>query len=164
MADKEGGEFRPGQAYLVGGNTKVFGAALYDYDKKTLRKSFMRACVSRLAIATRTWNLLSGGERLYFCARRTWQDPTEPRPPARTLIRSYHRNRAWWKCSTNSKDGLKTLSLPIGVQRFEDDCATSCIRCNTCDGFPCMVNAKGSRTECLIHALAHSNVNAFNQC
>src|ERR1035437_8899691 len=31
---KEGAEFRPGQAYLVGGNTKVFGAALLRLRKR----------------------------------------------------------------------------------------------------------------------------------
>jgi choline dehydrogenase-like flavoprotein len=40
-------------------------------------------------------------------------------------------------------EGLHPFHLPVAIRRNEDQPFLSeCIRCNTCDGFPCLVNAK----------------------
>jgi choline dehydrogenase-like flavoprotein len=160
---KEGGEFRPGQAYLVGGNTKVFGAALLRLRKKDFEEIAYEDGISP------AWPITyeelephyQEAERLYFVHGQRGEDPTEP-PASKPfpypklsqeprMLEVYNQLRSL---------GIKAFHLPIGVQRFEDNIAGSpCIRCNTCDGFPCLVNAKGDAEQaCLIHALRHPNV------
>jgi choline dehydrogenase-like flavoprotein len=50
--------------------------------------------------------------------------------------------------------------MPVGVMRDDDRPAQSrCIRCDTCDGFPCLVSAKAdAQVICVDPALAHPNV------
>src|SRR5207248_7085504 len=49
---------------------------------------------------------------------------------------------------------------PLGVMLDEKNPQKSpCIRCNTCDGFPCLVNAKAdAHICCVVPALRHDNV------
>jgi choline dehydrogenase-like flavoprotein len=56
--------------------------------------------------------------------------------------------------------GLHPFPLPNGIIVDEADRAHSpCIRCETCDGFPCLVNAKAdAHIACIEPALAHPNV------
>lgn len=38
--------------------------------------------------------------------------------------------------------GLKPFHVPLGIMLDEKNRRTSqCIRCSTCDGYPCLVNA-----------------------
>jgi choline dehydrogenase-like flavoprotein len=50
--------------------------------------------------------------------------------------------------------------VPLGIRLDEKDSRTSkCIRCNTCDGFPCLVHAKSdAQTICVDPALRYPNV------
>jgi len=111
----------------------------------------MRAVVSRLAIAYRLEPYYQEANLLFVHANL--RDPTDPPPPARTLIELSQEPRMC-EVSTNSKDGLKTLSPPIGVQRFEDDLRNSPCIPATPARVPCMLNAKRTPNELLIHALA----------
>jgi len=56
--------------------------------------------------------------------------------------------------------GYKPFHLPVGVMLDEDHREKSpCIRCGSCDGFPCLVNAKAdSQVVCVDPALKYSNV------
>src|SRR5207247_10199958 len=56
--------------------------------------------------------------------------------------------------------GLKPFHTPLGVMLDEKNPQKSpCIRCNTCDGFPCLVNAKAdAHICCVVPALRHDNV------
>jgi choline dehydrogenase-like flavoprotein len=56
--------------------------------------------------------------------------------------------------------GLRPFPLPVGIFLNEQDPRKSpCIRCNTCDGFPCLVDAKADADVVGVRpALAHSNV------
>ncbi len=39
--------------------------------------------------------------------------------------------------------GYKPYPVPLGVKLNETDrLRSACIRCDTCDGFPCLINAK----------------------
>ena len=89
------------------------------------------------------------------------EDPTEPRAsapykyPALThepRIQELHED--WQKC------GYKPFHLPVGVMLDEDHREKSpCIRCGSCDGFPCLVNAKAdSQVVCVDPALQYQNV------
>ena len=160
---QEGGEFRPGQAYLVGGNTKVFGAALLRLRKKDFEEITYEDGVSP------AWPIsyeelepyYQEAERLYFVHGERGEDPTEPPAPKPFAYPKLSQEPRMLEVFNQLKAlGLKPFHLPIGVQRFEDNLKDSpCIRCNTCDGFPCLVNAKGDAEQaCLIHALKHTNV------
>jgi choline dehydrogenase-like flavoprotein len=56
--------------------------------------------------------------------------------------------------------GHRPFHTPLGVKLNERDRhASACIRCNTCDGFPCLVNAKADAQTCAVDpALEHANV------
>ena len=56
--------------------------------------------------------------------------------------------------------GLKPFHVPLGIKLNEKNRhASQCIRCNTCDGYPCLVDAKSDAQVCCVDpALAHSNV------
>jgi choline dehydrogenase-like flavoprotein len=56
--------------------------------------------------------------------------------------------------------GLRPFHVPLGVMLDErDPRASACIRCETCDGFPCLVNAKADAQVCAVdRALRHPNV------
>jgi choline dehydrogenase-like flavoprotein len=160
---KEGGEFRPGQAYLVGGNTKVFGAALLRLRQKDFQEiAYEDGLSPAWPITYETLEpYYNEAERLYFVHGERGEDPTDPpasRPYAYPKLSQEPRMLEVFNQLKGL--GLKPFHLPIGVQRFEDSIRSSpCIRCNTCDGFPCLVNAKGdAERSCLIHALTHTNV------
>ncbi|HXF76924.1 MAG TPA: GMC family oxidoreductase, partial [Methylomirabilota bacterium] len=55
---------------------------------------------------------------------------------------------------------LSPFHTPLGVMLDEKNPLTSkCIRCNTCDGFPCLIHAKSDAQVCAVDpALQHLNV------
>jgi choline dehydrogenase-like flavoprotein len=54
------------------------------------------------------------------------------------------------------RQGLHPYSLPLGIDLGEDG---TCIRCGTCDGFPCRVGAKSDAdVRCVRPAIATGNV------
>jgi choline dehydrogenase-like flavoprotein len=56
--------------------------------------------------------------------------------------------------------GLTPFHVPLGIQLDEENQrASKCIRCATCDGFPCLVNAKSDAQVCAVDpALERPNV------
>src|SRR5205807_10053027 len=58
------------------------------------------------------------------------------------------------------RSGLKPFHVPVGVMLDEKSPNKSrCIRCNTCDGFACLVGAKSdAQVVCIDEAIKHSNV------
>ena len=56
--------------------------------------------------------------------------------------------------------GLRPFHTPLGVMLNEKDShASHCIRCETCDGFPCLVDAKSDAQVCAVDpALQYDNV------
>lgn len=63
----------------------------------------------------------------------------------------------WQRC------GYQTFHLPVGVMLNEEQKEQSaCIRCSTCDGFPCLVNDKAdSQVVCVDPELQYPNVTFF---
>ena len=160
---KEGKPFRPGQAYLVGGQTKVYGAALVRLRKEDFGELHYEDGVSP-AWPIRYEDIepyYNEAERLYFVHGQHGEDPTEPpasKPYAYPKLSHEPRIQEIFEQLKGEK--LHPFHLPIAVKRFEDDLRNSpCVRCNTCDGFPCPMNAKGdAEISCLAHALTYSNV------
>lgn len=161
--DKDGRQFHPGIHYYVGGNTKVYGAALLRFRKEDFGEIRHHGGISP------AWPIGYGdlepyytrAERLYHVHGQRGLDPTEPPasqpypyPPVR------HEPRIQELFDDLRRVGHKPFFLPLGLLLDEESPQRSvCIRCDTCDGFPCLVNAKAdSHITCVEPALAHPNV------
>src|SRR5205823_11660826 len=93
-------------------------------------------------------------ERIYGVHGQRSEDPTEPPhsspypfPPL--PHEPYIAELAERLC----KQGLHPYHMPMGVDRRPGG---RCIRCKTCDGFPCQVLAKGDADVCAIRPALQS--------
>jgi choline dehydrogenase-like flavoprotein len=144
--DKDGNELHPGMSYFVGGNTKVYGAALFRLREKDFEKYQHRDGISP------EWTLkykdfepyYVQAEKLYQVHGKSGEDPTEP---FRTQEFPYpavsHEPRIQEVSDILKGKGLHPYHTPVGIHLNEAQrYLSACIRCNTCDGFPCLVQAK----------------------
>ncbi len=161
--DKGGKTFHPGIHYYVGGNTKVYGAALLRFRMEDFGEVRHHGGISP------AWPIsyadlepyYTQAEHLYHVHGEHGVDPTEPPasgpypyPPVR------HEQRIQELYEDLRRLGHQPFSVPLGLRLDEDHPERSaCIKCNTCDGYPCLVNAKSdAQITCVDPALAHSNV------
>jgi choline dehydrogenase-like flavoprotein len=157
--DGDGRSFRPGIQYFVGGNTKVYGAALARMRREDFAEYRLEDGVSP------AWPITyddlepyyGRAERLYRVHGVTGEDPTEPPrsspypfppvPDEPVIAELRARLR---------RQGLHPYSLPLGIDLAEEG---TCIRCGTCDGFPCRVGAKSDAdVRCVRPAIESPNV------
>ena len=139
-------DLHPGTGYWVGGNTKVYGAALF----RLRARDFER--IQHAEGVSLEWPISYSDMEPYYCeAERLYQvhgkmglDPTEPyRSEEYPYKEVSHEPRIQELHDDLVKKGLHPFYLPLGVKLNEADAIKSeCIRCNTCDGFPCMLHAK----------------------
>jgi choline dehydrogenase-like flavoprotein len=162
--DADGGELHPHTNYWVGGNTKFFGAALF----RLRREDFGE--IKHWGGMSPAWPIsyddemepyYSLAERLYHVHGLRGEDPTEPpasapypHPPVS------HEPRMQQLSDDFVALGLRPFHVPLGVMLNERDRRASlCIRCDTCDGHPCLLHAKSdAQVICVDPALQHSNV------
>ena len=161
--DQDGGEFHPGTHYNVGGNTKFYGAALIrlrEEDFGELRH------VDGLSPA---WPLryeelepyYTQAEHLYHVHGERGRDPTEPAASAPYKYPAVsHEPRLQEIHDGFQRQGCRPFPMPVGIMLNEQRPEQSrCIRCDTCDGFPCLVQAKAdAHVVCVMPALEHPNV------
>jgi choline dehydrogenase-like flavoprotein len=144
--DKEGEPFRPGTGYWVGGNTKVYGGALF-----RLRERDFEQVVHAGGISPE-WPLkyqdfapyYTKAEKLYEVHGQRGTDPTEP-PSADPypFPAISHEPRIQEIHNALQGKGWHPFPLPLAIKLNEvDRHLSACIRCNTCDGFPCLVRGK----------------------
>jgi len=166
--DRHGKELHPHTNYYVGGNTKFFGAALFRLRKEDFGEIRHSGGVSP------AWPLsydelepyYTRAEQLYHVHGQRGEDPSEP--PAST---SYphppvsHEPRMQQLSDDFARLGLRPFHTPLGIMLDEQNPHKSrCIRCNTCDGFPCLVYAKSdAQVVCVDPALEHHNVTLLTQ-
>lgn len=161
--DKDGEEFHPGIHYYVGGNTKVYGAALLRFRRKDFGE------IKHYGGISPAWPLgyedlesyYTEVEHLYHVHGQRGVDPTEP--PAGAPYRHppvSHEPRVEELLDDLCRIGHRPFPLPIGILLDEANRVKSrCIRCDTCDGFPCLVDAKAdTQVICVDPALEHPNV------
>ncbi len=161
--DKDGNAFQPGTHYNVGGNTKFYGAALFRLREQDFGELKHHAGVSPAwPISYRDLEPYYGqAEQLYHVHGARGEDPTEP--PASSPFPHpavSHEPRIQALHDQLAKTGLEPFHVPVGVLLNERDPVNSaCIRCATCDGFPCLVNAKSDADVLGVRpALRHPNV------
>jgi choline dehydrogenase-like flavoprotein len=159
--------FRPGLHYCVGGNSKVYGAALLrlrerDFDEIRHKDGISPAWPLKYDVFEPYY---ADAEHLYHVHGSRGEDPTEPPssgpfpyPPVS------HEPRIQELNDTLTTSGLHPFHLPLGVLLDETDgkpTPTSiCIRCDAFDGFPCLLNGKAdAQVICVDPALkAHRNL------
>lgn len=161
--DRKGRPFHPGTHYHVGGNTKVYGAALLRLRERDFGELPHYGGVSP------AWPIsyqdlepyYSEAEWLYHVHGERGVDPTDP--PASRPYRHppvSHEPRIQQLHDDFVRLGLHPYHVPLGVRLDERDRAHSpCVRCASCDGFPCLVNAKSdAQVTCVDPALRAGNV------
>jgi choline dehydrogenase-like flavoprotein len=103
---------------------------------------------------------------LYAVHGQRGSDPTEP-PSADPYPwpAMSHEPRMQEVNDGLRRQGVHTFPLPVGIQLDEEHPESStCIRCNTFDGFPCLLNGKAdAATMCVIPALRHPNVSLMTE-
>ncbi len=161
--DAQGHEFHAGTHYCVGGNTKFYGAALI-----RLRQEDFGAVTHHGGTAP-AWPIsydelepyYTQAEHLYQVHGLRGSDPTEP-PASAPYLHPPLRHEPRIQELVDDLRGLghRPFHMPVGVMLDEASPRTSrCLRCDTCDGFPCLVGAKAdAQVICVEPALAHPNV------
>jgi choline dehydrogenase-like flavoprotein len=161
--DKDGKDLHPHTNYYVGGNTKFYGAALFRLRERDFGELHHRGGISP------AWPITYSelepyytlAENLYQVHGNRGEDPTEPaaRAPYPWPAVS-HEPRIQQLADDFATSGLKPFHVPVGVMLDEKKPHRSrCIRCNTCDGFPCLVYAKAdAQVLCVDEAVRYPNV------
>jgi len=161
--DNEGKELHPHTNYYVGGNTKFYGAALFRLRKEDFGEIRHHGGISP------AWPIsydemepyYTRAEQLYHVHGQRGEDPTDPpskNPYPHPAVS--HEPRIQQLSEDFEQLGLKPFHVPLGIMLDEKNRrASKCIRCETCDGFPCLVGAKSDAQVCAVDpALTHSNV------
>ena len=160
----DGSRFKPGVHYFVGGNTKVYGAALPRFRREDFEALEHEGGTSPAwPIAYEDlepyYNL---AEELFFVHGSAGSDPFEP-PRSRPYPYPEvpHEEYMAELIDKLRARGLKPYNLPMAVDLRAGG---RCIRCMTCDGFPCQVHAKGDAEICCVRpALASENIDLWTQ-
>jgi choline dehydrogenase-like flavoprotein len=171
--DVKGQPLHPHTNYWVGGNTKFYGAALFRLRREDFGEVRHHGGVSPAwPISYADLEPYYGeAEHLYHVHGERGVDPTEP--PASVPYRYpavSHEPRIQRLANDFSRLGLKPFHVPLGIRLDERNRRSSpCIRCATCDGHPCLINAKSdAQVLCVDPALTYPNVtlltNAFARC
>lgn len=145
-----GGTFKPQLHYCVGGNSKVYGAALFrlrerDFDEITHAGGISPAWPLKYDTFSQYYD---AAEALFHVHGRRGEDPTEP--PTLTpypFAAVKHEPKVEELCQRLAAIGLKPFHLPLGIllDQKADGFGTptsACIRCSYFDGFPCPLNGK----------------------
>ena len=168
-SDRDGDPFHPGTHYCVGGNTKFYGAALI-----RMREHDFGAVQHHGGVSP-AWPIdyaelepyYTRAEHLYQVHGRRGADPTEPPASAPYLHPPLsHEPRIQQLVDDLTGLGHRPFPMPVGVMRDEANPQRSrCIRCDTCDGFPCLVQAKAdAQVICIEPALeAHPNLSLLTR-
>ncbi|HEV2673613.1 MAG TPA: GMC family oxidoreductase [Aliidongia sp.] len=158
----DGRAFHPGLHYYVGGNSKVYGAALLRLRERDFEEIQHQDGISP------AWPLkydafepyYAEAERLFHVHGQRGEDPTEPPasgpfpyPPVS------HEPRIQDLNDSLAQNGLHPFHLPLGILLDEKDGkvtpTSTCIRCDAFDGFPCLLNGKAdAQVMCVDPALA----------
>ena len=144
--DEKGTGFQPQVHYFVGGATKFYGAALYRLREQDFGELKHHGGISP------AWPLsydvfepyYTQAEELYQVHGIRGEDPTEPPASAPYPFPPVsHEPRIQRLFDDLARVDLHPFHSPNGIMLDEAEPAFStCIRCATCDGFPCLMHAK----------------------
>src|SRR5580704_14221550 len=141
-------EFVPGVHYYVGGNTKVYGASLIRFREKDFQEYRVAEGISP------AWPFTYDDLEPYYLKAEhalgvhgtSGADPTEPPRSGRFPYPALPHEPFISQFAERLADqGLHPYSMSMAVD-FGD--GGKCIRCKTCDGFPCQLGAKNDAETC----------------
>lgn len=145
----DGKTFQPGLHRWVGGNSKLYGAALLRLREKDFGEVRHHDGISP------AWPLgydvfepyYTEAERLFHVHGLRGEDPLEPWASAPYAFPPVsHEPRIQELADGLTAQGLHPFHLPLGILLDEKDGkptqTSPCIRCDAFDGFPCILNAK----------------------
>lgn len=162
--DKDAKAIVPRMHYYVGGNTKVYGSALLRMRERDFERVVHAGGISpEWAVKYADFApYYTEAEKLYHAHGQRGLDPTEPlseseypHPPV--SHESYVQNI----CYALKDKSLHPFYLPLGIKLNEvNRNLSACIRCDTCDPFPCLLNAKADADiDCVRPAgMSYSNL------
>jgi choline dehydrogenase-like flavoprotein len=161
--DAKGKPFQPQIHYFVGGATKLYGAALYrlraeDFGELKHHDGISPAWPIDYADMEPYY---TKAEQLYQVHGAHGEDPTDPPASAEYPFPALsHEPRIQQLSDDLAAAGYHPFHAPCGVLRDEANPPFSaCIRCATCDGFPCLVHAKSDAEVLAVRpALEHDTV------
>ena len=140
---KTGAAFTPGVYYYVGGNTKFYGAMLPRFREADF------GAFDHAEGTSPAWPLTYADLEPWYCAaeklyRVHGSASTDATDPWRSCPYPYpaldHDPALSALEASLRRDGLKPFVMPAAV---DYGVGRPCIRCSTCDGYPCRINAKG---------------------
>ena len=163
-----GESFSPALHYYVGGNSKVYGAALFRLRERDFEE------VQHAGGVSPEWPLkydafapyYDEAEALFHVHGRRGEDPSEP-PVSRPypFAPVMHEPKVADLSDRLKAIGLNPFHLPLGIllDQKEDGFATPtsvCMRCSAFDGFPCLLNGKADAQVICIDPMlaAHEDV------
>ena len=164
---RDGGEFHPGLHRYVGGNSKVYGAALFRMRERDFEEIMHKDGISP------AWPLkyrdfepyYAAAEALFHVHGQRGEDPNEPWStapfpyPAVSHDRRVQQLNDFW-----SKQGLYPFHLPLGIlldeKHGEPTPTSQCIRCDKFDGFPCPMNGKADAQVICVDPMLAAHPNA----
>src|ERR1700751_3715255 len=137
---------QPQVHYYIGGATKLYGAALY----RLRREDFGE--LAHFDGVSPAWPIsyeemepyYTRAERLYQVHGARGEDPTDPPASAPYPFPAVsHEPRIQQLSDDLAAAGLHPFHAPCGILLDEGNMPYSrCVRCDNCDGFPCLVHAK----------------------
>ena len=146
--DGAGRSFAPGVHYVVGGNTKVYGASLPRFREQDF------AAVEHLDGTSPAWPFgyrdlepyYAEAEWLYGVHGTAGEDPGEPwRSGPFPYPALPHEPYVADLAARLRAQGVHPSSTAMGVDLRPEG---RCVRCATCDGFPCRLDAKADAETC----------------
>ena len=163
-----GKAFQPQIHYYVGGATKVYGAALYRLRAEDFGEIRHHDGISPAwPIPYETMEpYYTKAEQLYQVHGTRGEDPTEPMTSAPYPYPAVsHEPRIQQLSDDLAAAGYRPFHAPCGIILKEANMPYSaCVRCPTCDGFPCLVHAKSDAEILAVRpAMEHPNVTLLTQ-
>jgi choline dehydrogenase-like flavoprotein len=144
--DRNGKPFQPGLHYFVGGATKMYGAALYRLRREDFGEVRHHDGISP------AWPIsyevmepyYTKAEQQYQVHGARGEDHTEPPASAPYPFPAVtHEPRIQQLHDDLARAGYHPFHSPCGIMLNEANMPFSaCVRCEDCDGFPCLVHAK----------------------
>jgi choline dehydrogenase-like flavoprotein len=161
--DQDNNAFSPQAFYNVGGNTKVYGAALQRMREKDFGELKHQGGISP------AWELgyqdfepyYTRAESLFKIHGQRGEDLTEPPMSAEYPFPAVpHETRIQEVADDLEQLGLHPHHLTLAIDRnVEDPDHSPCILCDTCDPYPCKIDAKlDAQKACVDPATEYSNV------
>lgn len=160
--DQDSSPIEPALYHRVGGNTKVYGGAMFRLRLEDFRQQQHYGgispgwCISYDEMES----YYTQAENLYQVHGQRGLDPTEPPteaaypfPPLPQSDRIMQVQQQLGAC------GVRPFPLPMSIDYQEASDQASCILCPTCDGYPCKINRKADAQICCVEpALRYENV------